>query len=255
MTAFAIGSGASPLWYATRATGVVALLLLTLTVLLGIAGAGRATAPGLPRVVTAGLHRNVSALVLCLVAVHVLTTVADSYVHIGLLSAVVPFTAPYRRPWLGLGAIALDLLLAVGVTSALRDRLPYRAWRAVHLLAYACWPAALWHGLGTGTDSGSPWLLALDAACLAAVAAAAAWRLAKARPGQARRAAAALTGPARTGSARNGSARTGSARTGSARNGSAPAGPALGRPALVRSPEPRAGTSSRAAGPGTGRPR
>jgi sulfoxide reductase heme-binding subunit YedZ len=182
MPALAAADSGSALWYATRATGVVALVLLTLTVLLGIAGAGRVTAPGLPRLVTAGLHRSVSALVLGLVAVHVLTTVADHYVRISLLSAVIPFSAPYRRPWLGLGAVALDLLLAVAVTSAVRDRLPYRAWRAVHLAAYACWPAALWHGLGAGTDRRSAWLLALDTACLVAVLAAVGWRLTRARP-------------------------------------------------------------------------
>lgn len=177
MTAAAFSTGGSPLWYATRATGVVALVLLTATVVLGIAGAGRLAAPGAPRIVTAGLHRNLSVLVVALVAVHVLTTVADGYVPISLASAVVPFSAPYRRPWLGLGAVALDLLLAVGVTSALRDRIPRRAWRAVHWLAYGCWPCALWHGLGTGSDIRSGWLLALDAACLAVVAAAAGWRV------------------------------------------------------------------------------
>jgi sulfoxide reductase heme-binding subunit YedZ len=182
VTAAVVSAGGSPLWYATRATGVVALVLLTATVVLGIAGAARLAAPGAPRIVTAGLHRNLSVLVVALVAVHVLTTVADGYVPISLASAVVPFSAPYRRLWLGLGAVALDLLLAVGVTSALRDRIPRRAWRAVHWLAYACWPCALWHGLGTGSDSRSAWLLALDAACLAVVSATAGWRLWLARP-------------------------------------------------------------------------
>jgi Ferric reductase like transmembrane component len=182
----AAGTGVSPLWYATRATGVVALVLLTVSVVLGIAGTTRFVAPGLPRVVTAGLHRNVSLLVLCLVAVHVLTTVLDSYTRIGLASAIVPFSSPYRRVWLGLGAVAFDLLIAVTLTSLLRDRLSYRIWRALHWLSYACWPVALWHGLGTGTDSRLSWLLGLDAVCVAAVMAAAWWRLSVAQPGPAR---------------------------------------------------------------------
>jgi predicted ferric reductase len=165
------------LWYATRATGVVALVLMTATVVLGVAGTARFAAPGLPRVVSAGLHRNLSLLVVGFVSLHVLTTVADSFTNIGLSSAFIPFNSDYRRLWLGLGTIAFDLLLAVTLTSLLRDRLSLRAWRAVHWLAYACWPIALWHGLGTGTDAKLPWLLALDALCVAAVAAAVCWRL------------------------------------------------------------------------------
>jgi methionine sulfoxide reductase heme-binding subunit len=189
----AAGAGVSPLWYATRATGVVALVLLTVSVVLGIAGTTRFASPGLPRVVTAGLHRNVSLLVLCLVALHVLTTVLDSYTQIGLAAAIVPFSSPYRGLWLGLGTVAFDLLLVVTLTSLLRDRLSYRVWRGVHWLGYACWPVALWHGLGTGTDSRLSWLLGLDALCVAAVMAAAWWRLSLAQPGPARIAAVAGT--------------------------------------------------------------
>ncbi len=180
------------LWYATRATGVVALVLLTATVVLGVAGTARFAAPGMPRVVTAGLHRNLSLLLVGFVSVHVLTTVLDSYTSIGLTSAVIPFSSDYRRLWLGLGTIAFDMLMAVTVTSLLRDRLSLRAWRTVHWLGYACWPVALWHGLGTGTDSRLPWLLALDALCVAAVGAAVWWRLSLAAPGLGRTAA--LTG-------------------------------------------------------------
>jgi methionine sulfoxide reductase heme-binding subunit len=179
----------SPLWYATRATGVVALVLLTATVILGIAGTARFTTPGWPRVVSAGLHRNLSLLVLAFLALHVLSTVLDGYVHIGVAAAFIPFSSSYRGFWLGLGAIALDLLIALAVTSLLRDRIPYRVWRGVHWAAYASWPVALWHALGTGTDSRLTWLLAADALCLGAVAAAAWWRLSLVPPGPARTAA------------------------------------------------------------------
>ena len=182
-------TGPSPFWYATRAFGVVALVLLTATVVLGIAGTARFSAPGLPRVVTAGLHRNLSLLVLALVALHVLTTVADGYAPIGFAAAVVPFDSAYRPLWLGLGAVAFDMLLAVAVTSLLRDRRSYGTWRWVHWLAYACWPVALWHSLGTGTDSKVPWLLAIDALCAAGVAGAVLWRLSLAAPGRGRTAA------------------------------------------------------------------
>jgi methionine sulfoxide reductase heme-binding subunit len=174
-------SGPSPLWYATRATGVIALVLLTATVVLGITGTARFATPRWPRLVTSGLHRNLSLLSVGFVAAHVLTTVLDSYAPIGWTAAIVPFTSAYRTLWLGLGTVACDLLLAVTATSLLRARLGYRTWRAVHWLSYACWPVALWHALGTGTDSKLPWLLALDAICVTAVACALFWRLSLAR--------------------------------------------------------------------------
>ena len=165
------------LWYASRGTGVVALLLLTATVVLGIAGTARFSSARWPRVMTAGLHRNLSLLVVAFVAVHVSATVLDPFAPIGWTAAAVPFSASYRPLWLGLGAVAFDLLLAVLVTSLLRARLGYRAWRSVHWLAYASWPVALWHGLGAGTDTRLTWLVALDAGCVAAVAAAVTWRI------------------------------------------------------------------------------
>jgi len=183
----------SSLWLATRATGVVALLLLTLTVILGIAGTARLASPGQPRLVTSGVHRTLALLVLAFVAVHVLTTVLDSYTRIGLVAALIPFSSDYRTLWLSMGTIAFDGLLAVALTSLLRDRLSYRAWRAVHWLGYACWPVALWHGLGTGTDSRLPWLLVIDALSVAGVAAAICWRLARTQSGSGRSAAIAAT--------------------------------------------------------------
>src|SRR6201996_5437419 len=179
----------------------MALVLLTAAVLLGVATAAGAELPGIPRVITGALHRNLSLLVMVFVAAHVLTTVLDSYTSIGLTAAFIPFSSSYRGFWLGLGAVAFDLLLAVTVTSLVRDRMSYRAWRAVHWLSYASWPVALWHGLGTGTDSRVPWLLALYALCGVSVLAVAGWRLARAQPGPARETpiVAAVGGPLGTG--------------------------------------------------------
>jgi methionine sulfoxide reductase heme-binding subunit len=165
------------LWYATRATAVVALLLLTATVALGVAGTARFSTRQLPGVVRSGLHRNLSLLTVVFVATHVVTAVLDPYAGIGIVSAVIPFSSPYRPLWLSLGTITFDLLLAITVTSLLRTRLPYRVWRSVHWLAYACWPVALWHGLGTGTDARLSWVLALDGFCILVVAGAVLWRL------------------------------------------------------------------------------
>jgi predicted ferric reductase len=162
--------GPSAYWYLTRSTGAVALILLTLSVALGVAGPVRFTSPRWPRFVLDSLHRNVSLLALAFLLAHILTAVLDSFAPISLSDAIVPFGGSYRPFWLGLGAISFDLLLAVAATSMVRRRLGYGAWRATHWLAYACWPIALLHGLGTGSDVKSTWLLALSIACLGTVA-------------------------------------------------------------------------------------
>ena len=165
------------LWYATRATGLVALLLLTVSVLLGILTAGRFASGNWPRFLTQGLHRNVSLLVLAFLALHVGTTVLDTYTSIPLTAAFVPFASAYKTAWLSLGAVAFDLLLALVATSLVRKRLGHRSWRRVHWLAYACWPVAVAHGLGIGTDRSTTWVFVLSMVCVLAVLATATWRL------------------------------------------------------------------------------
>ena len=167
-------------WYASRATGVVALLLLTAVLVLGMLVNRQGRLPGLPRFAVTSLHRNFSLLAVAFVAVHVLTAVADTYVHIPLLSSVIPFASGYERFWLGLGAISFDLMLALIITSLLRGRLNRILWRAIHLLAYLCWPVAFAHSIGSSADMQHGWLLDLALACAAALAAALIWRLATA---------------------------------------------------------------------------
>jgi sulfoxide reductase heme-binding subunit YedZ len=165
--------GPSPLWYLSRGTGAITLVLLSASVILGITGTLRwRPAARTPRFVVDGLHRNVSLLVVVLLAAHVATALLDPFAHLRVLDAVLPLASRYRPLWMGFGALALDLLVALIVTSVLRARLGLRAWRAVHWAAYACWPVAVLHGLGTGTDSRSVWLQALTAACVAGVVAA-----------------------------------------------------------------------------------
>ena len=175
----AVGGGKT-LWYLTRGTGVMAMLLLTASMLLGILEVKRWRSPRWPRFVTAGLHRYVSLLSVAFVGVHVATTVVDGFAPIGWLDAVVPFHSPYRPLWLGLGAVGLDLMIALVVTSLVRGRIGNRMWRTVHWAAYACWPVSLVHGLGTGTDVPQAWSLALTGVCLVAIVAAVWWRLADA---------------------------------------------------------------------------
>jgi sulfoxide reductase heme-binding subunit YedZ len=158
------------LWYFTRASGAASLVLLTATLVLGVVDVGRWTSPRFPRFVTDALHRSVSLLVVVFLVLHVLTAVLDSFAPVRLADAVVPFASAYRPVWLGLGAAAFDLLLALVVTSLLRGRLGMRTWRVVHWAAYACWPLALVHGLGSGSDVRAGWLLWLSVGCAGAVA-------------------------------------------------------------------------------------
>ena len=173
-------SGTTAFWYASRATGIVSLLLLTAVLVLGILVNRQGRLPGLPRFGVTSLHRNISLLAVAFIAVHVLTAVLDTYVNIPILSGVVPFASSYERGWLTLGALSFDIMLAMIITSLLRGRLNRVLWRGVHLLAYLCWPVAFAHSIGSSRDLQHGWLLDLSIACALMVAAAALWRLAHA---------------------------------------------------------------------------
>jgi sulfoxide reductase heme-binding subunit YedZ len=187
-------AGGTTYWYLTRSTGTVAMLLLTAAIVLGVVDVRRWSTPRWPRFVVDSLHRNVSLLAMAFLAIHILTSVLDSFAPISLLDAFIPFTGSYRPIWLGLGAISFDLLLAVTITSMLRQRMGYSSWRAIHWLTYASWPIALLHGLGTGSDVKSTWLLGLSVASLLAVLAAVLVRVASGWPENLRVRGAALGG-------------------------------------------------------------
>jgi sulfoxide reductase heme-binding subunit YedZ len=156
-----------------RSTGLVALLLLTCTAVLGVL----ATAPvRRGRALLQGVHADVALLAVLLVVVHVVTAVLDAHAGLHLVDVVVPFGSEYRPVAVGLGTLAVDLLLAVLLTSALRLRLGARAWRGVHVLAYAAWPVSAAHGVGAGSDAATPLGVGLTATCTAAVLAALVWR-------------------------------------------------------------------------------
>jgi len=165
------------LWYLSRATGVVALLVLSLTVVLGVVIGKRGRVRGLPRGAGVGLHRNASLFAVTLVTCHVLSAVLDPYVAIGWIAVVVPFSSSYEPLWLGLGALALDLAIALVVTSLLRFRLGIATWRAVHWLAYLAWPIAVVHGIGAAVDLRSGVLLVVVLAMVTTVVGAVGWRV------------------------------------------------------------------------------
>jgi DMSO/TMAO reductase YedYZ heme-binding membrane subunit len=158
------------LWYATRATGLVALLLLTATMALGVLTANRFAGRSWPGFAQQDLHRRVSLLSMVFLTIHVLTAVTDSFVPIGWAAAVVPFTSSYRRLWVAIGTVGVDLMLAVVVSSLLRHRMSASKWRALHWLAYASWPVAVVHAVGMGTDIRLRWVLFVVIACIVVVA-------------------------------------------------------------------------------------
>jgi hypothetical protein len=180
MIAAAAAHGPSALWYATRGAGATTTVLLTASVVLGI-GEERGWRPaGSPRYVLAALHRTVSMLAMLMLTIHIVTTLLDPFPKIAFLSAFVPFATNYRPLWMGFGAVAADLLIALVITSLVRRRLGYTAWRNVHWAAYACWPVAILHGLGTGSDTKATWMLVLTLGSVAAVLIALTARVARA---------------------------------------------------------------------------
>lgn len=145
-------------WYAARAGGVVAYLLLTLVVLLGLALSGRERLEGWPRFALEDVHRFVGVLAGLFIVLHVGLILIDSKAHFSPVQAVVPFAASYRPLWTGLGIVAAELLLALAVANRYRARLSYRTWRRLHYLNFAVWAVASVHGLAAGTDRGTAWL-------------------------------------------------------------------------------------------------
>ena len=165
------------LWYLSRASGIVTLLLFTLVMALGIMTATRVGGEPFPRFAVAELHRRISLLAAVFLGIHVGTTVLDTYVNIGLVSVVIPGTSHYKTLWVAFGTVSLDLLLAVLITSLLRQRLSHDAWRAIHWLSYAAWPVALIHAVFVGTDVRFGWMDLVVAGCVLVVLAAGAWRI------------------------------------------------------------------------------
>jgi methionine sulfoxide reductase heme-binding subunit len=164
-------------WFLMRGSGVASLLLLTGVMALGIATRGAVRLSGLPRFATVALHRSMSLLSVVFIGIHVATAVIDPYAAVRLVDVFVPFIGNSRPLYVGLGALAVDLILALVVTGLLRERIGRRTWRAIHWGAYATWPVALIHAIGMGTDTSTIWLRALGIASVAVVSGSLAWRV------------------------------------------------------------------------------
>jgi methionine sulfoxide reductase heme-binding subunit len=165
------------LWFATRGAGIVSMILISTVAVLGLLSAARAQSPWWPRFLTVELHRNLALLSVVFTALHIVTAVLDPFTSLGWAAAIVPLASSYRPLAVAFGVVSVDLVLAVIVTSLLRERIGHRIWRAVHWAAYAAFPLAIEHTLTSGSDAFTPWMLVVTAACVVAVVGALAWRL------------------------------------------------------------------------------
>lgn len=161
-------------WELIRITGVVALILLTASVALGIVGPA-IRRPSV-RLTSVSMHLAAAIGGTALVMAHIAFAILDSWVNVPLSAAVVPGVSTWEPLWVGVGTVAFDLLLVIMVTSAVRQRAPALWWRA-HVLAYPAWLLVWLHALTIGSDRGSVWMSALAAASAGLVAAAVAIRL------------------------------------------------------------------------------
>jgi methionine sulfoxide reductase heme-binding subunit len=167
--------GSQALWFVSRASGLALLAAFSAAVVLGVAArlGPRRRSP----LAVGELHRTLALFSVAFLGLHVVTAIADPYVTIGWAATVLPFASPYRTLAIGLGTLAVDLGGAVLLTSLARTRLGYRAWRAVHGLAYLAWPAAFAHSVTAGNDLRIWWVALVVWGCSAAVATALVARL------------------------------------------------------------------------------
>ena len=169
------------LWYTARGAALAALIALSVATALG-ALVSLPSRNAARRVIVQYAHRSAAVLGIGLLALHVTAIVLDSKANVGLLGAVVPFTSGYRPLWVGLGTLALYLMLGVTALGLARGRLAesvqaVRVWRRLHQLSYGAWALAIVHGLKSGTDVGTGWVNLIFVGCLVGVLAAVTARL------------------------------------------------------------------------------
>jgi predicted ferric reductase len=175
-------AGANVAWYAARAGGLVAFVLLTLATLAGLLLAGRAQNKRWPRFAVEDVHRFLGLLTGTFIGLHVAVLLVDSYLPFSVAQLVVPGLSSYRPLPTALGVVGAELLFGLALTNRFRARIPYAFWRRAHYLNFAVWALALAHGVTAGADGYTVWALALYAGCGSAVAAASVWRALRARP-------------------------------------------------------------------------
>ena len=165
------------LWFTTRGSGAVSLLMLTASVCFGLVTVARFAHEQWPRFLNLEMHRRVSLLAIVFLVVHVLAAVLDPFAKLGLAAAIVPLASTYRPLPVALGVVSMYLFIALIVTGLLRARMPQPLWRLIHWTSYAMWPLAVLHSVLSGSDAVAPWMLAIDAVCFALVGLCLVWRV------------------------------------------------------------------------------
>ena len=173
-------------WYAARAAGIAAYLMLSVVVVLGLTMARKTHLRRWPKFALEDVHRFAGLLVGAFVVIHIVTIAVDSWLPFSVGAIIVPFVSRYRPLWVAFGIVAAELLLALAITNHYRDRISYRTWRRAHYLNFVVWSFAAIHGIASGTDRSAPWLLALYAITTAAVGSAVVWRAGRGRLGRLR---------------------------------------------------------------------
>jgi sulfoxide reductase heme-binding subunit YedZ len=168
-------------WYADRAAGMTALVLLTASVCLGIALAGRVRSQRWPAFAIQEVHRYLGLLTGVFIGIHGLAILLDSYVPYSLKQLLVPGTAPSRTMAVAAGVVGTELLAALAITNRFRTRLSFKFWRRAHYLNFAVWALSLVHGVTAGTDTHAGWAQLLYLVSAASVTGAIAWRVARRR--------------------------------------------------------------------------
>ncbi|GGB34811.1 hypothetical protein GCM10011492_26840 [Flexivirga endophytica] len=174
------------LWYVSRATGVISIVLMTTVMVLGMFLSGARRSVGSRTTIVQSVHRSLALGMLVFLVLHIATAIIDTYVHINVVAAVLPFASSYRRFAVGLGALGADIVAAVVVTSLLRRRISERVWRLVHRSSFVMWPLTLWHGISMSTGN-EPLLRFTTIGCGVIGTAAVLWRLAGTHHDSARR--------------------------------------------------------------------
>ncbi len=145
-------------WLASRAAGIIAIILVSASVALGLAMAAReARRPGM-NVVLRRLHQYIAVGALIAIAGHGVFLLADTWLHPGLVGITVPFAMDYRPLWTGLGIIAGWSVAVLGLTYWARKRIGQQRWKTIHRFTLLAYVLAVVHVLGAGTDASSAWL-------------------------------------------------------------------------------------------------
>ena len=163
-------------WLASRSAGIVAYVLLSAAVVLGLAMALR-LAPTTWRGALRLGHERIALLALGAIAAHGVLLLGDPWLRPAITQLVLPLSLDYRPFWTALGIVSFDLAAVLSLTYYARRRIGSRRWRTAHRFIPIAWALAALHVIGAGTDAGQLWLQAVLAATIAAIVSLLGWRV------------------------------------------------------------------------------